>query len=131
MESVSLVTGLALLQFLYFGLKVGYARGKYDIKAPETSGHEIFERHYRVHYNTLEQLIVFVPSMWAFAYYLSPLWASGLGLVFIASRFYYEFTYVRNPDSRGPAVGLSSICVWVLLSGSLYGALVAMLGATT
>ena len=57
MEILAIVTALALLEYLGISLLVGRARGKYGIKAPATSGHEIFERTFRVHQNTLEQLM--------------------------------------------------------------------------
>ena len=122
MEKVALITGLALLQFIYFGFRVGMARGKYRIKAPETTGHDVFERIYRVHYNTMEQLIVFLPALWGFAWYIDVDWAFWSGLVFVVARGYYAFSYTRNPDSRGPAVMVSSLVMWGLLIGALYGA---------
>ena len=44
MEYVVLITVLILLHYMYLGFKVGGARGKYDVKAPATTGNEIFER---------------------------------------------------------------------------------------
>jgi glutathione S-transferase len=67
MHSVALVILVSLLEFMVLGLgMVGYARGKYGVKVPSTSSHEVFERHYRVHYNPLEQLVPFVPSRVSF-----------------------------------------------------------------
>src|SRR5271165_5410533 len=79
MAYVDIVTALALLQFVVFGFKVGGARTKYGVKAPAISGNEIFERHFRVQQNTLEQLIVFIPGLYLFSRYFNPLWAAGLG----------------------------------------------------
>ena len=56
MPYVAIVTVLALLEYQFFGIMVGRARGRYGIAAPATTGHEVFERHFRVHMNTLEQL---------------------------------------------------------------------------
>ena len=67
MGYVLVVIVLALLQFLLFGIAVGRARARYGVRVPATSGHEIFERYFRVHANTLEQLIVFLPAIWLFA----------------------------------------------------------------
>ena len=66
MEWVSLISLLALLQFSIFGILVGRARGKYGITAPATTGNEVFERTFRVHYNTLEKLVVFIPELEVF-----------------------------------------------------------------
>ena len=66
-QLLTIVTMLALIEFIWLGVRVGGARAKYSVPAPATTGDEMFERHYRVHYNTLEQLIVFVPALWALA----------------------------------------------------------------
>ena len=67
MEYVTLVSGLALLQYIAFGILVGKARGRYGVKAPAITGNDIFERYFRVQQNTLELLVVMLPAMWLFA----------------------------------------------------------------
>ena len=89
MPYVAIVTAVALLQFFWFGWQVGVARGKYNIPAPAISGNDIFERHFRVQMNTPEQLLVFLPALWIFASYISPLWAAVLGAIFIVGRGVY------------------------------------------
>ena len=86
MAWVTLVIVLALLEFVYFGALVGRARHQYDVPAPAHTGHPMFERYNRVHQNTMEQLVVFIPALWLFAQYLNPIVGALLGLVFIASR---------------------------------------------
>jgi len=128
MNLVAIVILLAVLEFMIFGYMVGYARGKYGVKAPATSGNEIFERHFRVHYNTLEQLIVFVPSIWFFGQYVSAMWASILGVVYLLGRVLYATSYVKDPAKRSAGFGLSSLPTTALLLGALYGAVRAALG---
>jgi glutathione S-transferase len=89
MAYVDIVTALALLQFIFFGFQVGGARTKYGVKAPAVAGNEIFERHFRVQQNTLEQLIGFVPGLYLFSHYLNPLWAAALGVVYLIGRQVY------------------------------------------
>lgn len=89
MDLVALVIILALIEYFIFGILVGRARGRYGVEAPATTGHPIFERYFRVHQNTLELLVVFVPSMWFFGMYVSPALAAILGLVFIIGRMLY------------------------------------------
>ncbi len=89
MELVVIVTALAIIEYIILGVQVGQARGKYGVEAPATTGHPIFERYFRVHQNTLEQMPVFLPGLWLFAYYVNPTIAAGLGLVFIAARAIY------------------------------------------
>jgi uncharacterized membrane protein YecN with MAPEG domain len=69
MHVVALVVVLALLEYSILGVMVGQARLKYKVPAPATTGDPIFERYFRVHQNTMEQLIVFVPAMFIFAAY--------------------------------------------------------------
>jgi len=124
MELLTVVTMLALLEFVYFGMKVGASRGKFGIKAPATTGNEIFERYYRVHYNTLEQLVIFIPGLWGFGYYIGQYWAAGLGVVYLGGRLLYANFYYRDPEKRGTGMLLSVIPCWVLVLGALIGAVV-------
>ncbi|MCP4300707.1 MAG: MAPEG family protein, partial [Gammaproteobacteria bacterium] len=73
MEAVAIVTILALGQFVLFSIQVGSMRVKHGVKAPATSGHAEFERMFRVQQNTMEQLVVFIPALWMFAYFVKPL----------------------------------------------------------
>lgn len=121
MNLVAIVVLLALLEFVAFGVLVGRARVLYGVKAPATSGNEIFERHFRVHYNTLEALIVFVPSIWLFGLYVSPQWGAGLGAVYLVGRIVYFRSYVADPARRSMGFGMSMLPMLVLLIGALLG----------
>lgn len=126
MQLVAIVTALALVQYFVLGLRVGQARAKFGIEAPAISGHPIFERHFRVHQNTLEQLVLFLPALWLFATYVSAAVAAGLGVVFIVGRFVYARGYVEEPKKRGPGTVLTALATIVLLLGGLVGALVQL-----
>lgn len=128
MEALAITTALALLQAIFFAFQVGSARQRYGIKAPAVSGHEDFDRHYRVHQNTLEQLIVFLPSLWMFGYFVHPLWGAGIGLLFVLSRFMYRSAYVNDPKSRSAGFGLGFVAMIVLLLGSVVGAIMSWMG---
>ncbi|MBV9063492.1 MAG: MAPEG family protein, partial [Alphaproteobacteria bacterium] len=60
----ALVTILVLILYVAMGARVGRMRGKHNVAAPATAGHPEFERAFRVHMNTLEQLIIFLPLLW-------------------------------------------------------------------
>lgn len=126
MPYVHLVMMLALVEFLVFGWAVGRARTRYHVPAPATTGHEVFERYYRVQMNTLEQLIVFLPAMQLFGRYLSPYIAAVLGGVFIVGRAVYFRGYVRAPEQRHFGFGLSAIPNIVLLVGAIVGPIRAL-----
>jgi hypothetical protein len=122
MPYVDIVTALALVQFIAFGFKVGKARGTYGVKAPATTGNEVFERHFRVQQNTLESLVAFVPGLYLFSHYWNPLWAAALGVVYLAGREIYAATYVKDPAKRGPGYGLTFLPIVILIVGSVVGA---------
>jgi glutathione S-transferase len=122
MAYVDIVTALALLQFMAFGMQVARARGKYGVHAPAVTGNEIFERHFRVQQNTLEQLIVFLPGLYLFAHYFNSLWAAGLGLIYLIGRQVYSASYVKDPKSRNAGFGLTFLPTVVLIIGGLIGA---------
>jgi uncharacterized membrane protein YecN with MAPEG domain len=123
MDYVAIVTALALIQFLLLGILVGRARTRYGVAAPATTGHEIFDRWFRVHMNTAEQLLLYVPSMWIYAYYWNPVWAAGIGALFIVGRTVYAITYIREPKSRSLGFLLTFIPIFVFLVGTLVGAI--------
>jgi hypothetical protein len=128
MPYVDIVTALAILQYVLFGIKVGRARSRYGVAAPATSGNPIFERCFRVHQNTLETLMLLVPGLYLFSRYFNPLWAAGLGVVYLVGREMYAASYVKNPAARGPGYGLSMIASMILVVGGLTGAVLRLAG---
>ncbi len=128
MAYVDIVTALALLQFIFFAFRVGGARAKYGVKAPAVTGNEIFERHFRVQQNTLEQLIGFVPGLYLFSHYFNPLLAAALGVVYLIGRQLYSISYVKDPAQRGPGFGLTFFPTVILILGGLIGAVLHLAG---
>lgn len=122
MELVTIVVVLALLQYMVFGILVGKARGTYKVEAPAVTGDPIFERYYRVHMNTLESLVLFLPSVFLFAMYVNANIAAGLGVVFIIGRYLYLRAYVKDPKTRGLGFALTMLPSLALALGALIGA---------
>ena len=127
MAYVHLVIVLALLEFLLFGYAVGRARTRYNVPAPAMSGHEVFDRCFRAQMNTLEQLVLFLPSIWLFAHYLNAWAAVALGVLFIVGRALYFRGYVQAAESRHAGFLLSAIPNETLLIGALIGVMRAIL----
>ncbi len=121
MDYVALVIVLALLQYFFFVAMVGKARGKYSIKAPAISGDEMFERIFRVQQNTLEQLLIFLPSIYLFAIYVHALSAAGIGILFILGRAIYYRGYISDPATRGKGMLLGLASYGILTLGALIG----------
>ncbi|HXO14966.1 MAG TPA: MAPEG family protein [Steroidobacteraceae bacterium] len=126
MPLVHLVITLALVEFFLFGVAVARARARYNILAPATTGNEVFERYFRVQMNTLEQLIIFVPSVLLFARYLNTYVAAALGVVFLIGRALYFQGYVRAPQARHIGFILTVAPNLALLTGAIIGAIVAL-----
>jgi glutathione S-transferase len=127
MEYVALVVVAALLQFFYFALSVGKARGTYEVEAPAVSGHPTFDRHYRVQMNTQEQLMMFLPAIVLFAYWVRPDVAAGLGVVYLIGRALYAKSYIDDPKKRGLGFGLTILPSLVMLIGGAVGAVMSLL----
>ncbi|MCX8005963.1 MAG: MAPEG family protein [Burkholderiaceae bacterium] len=81
---------------------VAYARGKYGVRAPATTGHPQFEIAYRIQMNTLENAVAFLPLLWLAAVYAGPRLAGAVGLIWLAARIGYALAYARAPARRGP-----------------------------
>jgi glutathione S-transferase len=118
---VALATVGALLLYMFVTIKVGSARAKYGVPAPAMTGNPDFERVVRVHYNTLEQLVVFLPALWLFGHFVSARYAAALGFVWIVGRALYAWGYYQAADKRGPGFGIAILATIILVLGSAAG----------
>ncbi|MBW4425260.1 MAG: MAPEG family protein [Nostoc desertorum CM1-VF14] len=117
----SLITTLTLLFYLVITINVSQARTKYKVLPPQTAGDPNFERVLRVQQNTLEQIVFFLPSLWLFSFYVSPLWSTILGAVWLAGRIAYALGYYQAAEKRLIGFGLSSLSSTLLVLGSFVG----------
>lgn len=122
MDLVVVVAALALLEYSVFLFLCGQARGRYDVAAPATAGHPVYERYFRVQMNTIEHLVLFLPGLFGFAWYVSESWAAGLGVLFLVGRALYARGYIEDPAKRGPGFLLTLLADLTLVLGSLIGA---------
>ena len=123
----ALVTVLALLVYAAVFMVTARARARCGIQAPAVTGAPEFERAFRIQQNTLEQLIWFLPSLWLFAFYVSPTWGGILGLVWVGGRIHYALSYYRDPEARGPGFITGFASAAVLLVGAFFGILADLL----
>ena len=125
MEPIAVVTVLAVFQVFSFAYLVGKQRAKHGVKAPAITGEAEFERAFRIHQNSVEQMVIFIPALWLFGYYVHALIGAGLGLVFVISRFIYRKSYLNDPTSRTAGFGIGALAMMVLLLGGLIGAILS------
>ncbi len=117
----ALVVLLTVILLFAVTILAGRARAKYKIKAPATTGHPAFERAHRIQMNTLEQAVMFLPTLWLAARFGNPSWAGILGLVWLLGRVWYVLAYQRDPAKREPAFGLAMLAFALLLVLAIYG----------
>jgi uncharacterized membrane protein YecN with MAPEG domain len=117
--NVAIVTLLTAL--VYFGMAATVARthAKTGILAPTMTGDPLLERTIRAHTNTAEWMPIFLPSLWLFAVYWSPLWATVLGSLWIVGRIIYFVGYRAAPEKRFPGFFIQTTTAFALLLGAL------------
>ena len=123
MAYATIIAMLALIEYFYFSIQVGGARARTGLKAPAVTGNVEFERVFRAHQNTLEQLVIFLPALFAAAWYSSELLAVAAGVTFLVGRMLYFRAYSKDAEKRGPGMIVTSIANAVLLVAALVGAL--------
>lgn len=121
-----IVTSLALLVNIYFSMRVGKARGRYGVNAPAIEGPEEFNRLNRIHQNTIEQSVLFLPSLWLFYAVFHTVWGAVIGLIWVVGRFVYARAYEKDPAKRGPGMMLTFGASLALLLSALLGSVFAM-----
>lgn len=119
----AVITLLVLALYFYMGGVVGRMRGRHNIVAPATAGHPQFERAFRVHGNTMEQLVVFLPLLWlATILYNGIAWLPALfGLIFLIGRIVYMQIYMTEPHKRGPGLAIGMLGILGLLVLTIIG----------
>lgn len=84
------------------------------------------ERALRVQGNTLEWLVIFLPSLWMFSSYWSPLVGAAIGLVWVIGRALYMAGYMRDVKGRAAGFGIQLLATFVLLLGAAIAAVRAL-----
>ena len=118
---IALITLLTVVLLIVTAVLVGRARGKYGVHAPATTGHEGFERAFRVQMNTQEATLMFLPALWLASHFGNPLYAAVLGAVWLLARVWYAAAYSVPGRNRGPGFGLSLLALVVLLRLAFWG----------
>lgn len=124
----ALATMIALTVYYAQSIFVSRARMTYGIKPPAITGNPDFEKIFRVHYNTLEQLPVFFAPLWFFALLVSAYWAGWLGILWSLGRVGYMYGYYKSAETRHSYGSvLSYLANIVLIGGSFWAIISGML----
>lgn len=123
----ALVTVAVLIYTFILSGKVGAMRGKSGVAAPATTGDPQFERAFRVHANTIEQLVLFLPLLWLSVAVIGDLWTALIGILWLIGRVIYAGSYMKDPASRGPGMFITIGATGVLALITLYGVVMAFL----
>jgi len=107
---------------------VGRARVKYGIAAPATTGHEMFDRAFRVQMNTLENAAIFLPALWLCALFFGSLTATAFGGLWLVGRIWYAVAYLREPKARGSGFVLAFVAWAGLMIAASWGVLRGLIG---
>jgi glutathione S-transferase len=118
----ALATIIAVIVYFSQSIFVAVGRSKHNVPVPQSTGvNDNFDRIWRVHYNTLEQMPIFLPLLWVFSLVFSPFIGGWLGVAWSVGRIGYMVGYYKSTKARSnPVAYLSSIAVLVLLIGSLW-----------
>ena len=123
----AILSTLTLLVYYFTLFKSGMARQKYNIPAPSHDGPEDYLRQVRVHQNTLEHLVIFLPSLRLFSFAVDPIWASIIGVLWPIGRLAYAYGYYIEAEKRVLGLYLSMLPIYILVLGSLVGFLTKVL----
>ncbi|HEX2760122.1 MAG TPA: MAPEG family protein [Rhizomicrobium sp.] len=120
----AIVTLLAVLISLAFMIGVARTRSHVRIDAPAMTGHPDLERAVRIQANTVEQFVIFLPSLWLAALYFQGWAPPVIGLVWCLGRVLYAFVYGTHKQ-RFPGFALTifpTLILIVLAAIGLFGA---------
>ncbi len=117
---------IALLVYFGLGAVVGAARGKFNVPAPQSSGHPEFDKRNRVHMNTLEQLVMFVPAAMFAAPVLGDAVTAMLALLWSVGRLLYARAYYVDPAKRSLGFLLTFLPTIIMIVAAAWGAVRAL-----
>ena len=113
----SLATIILVLFTFYLSAQVGMMRGK--VLAPATSGDPEFEKAFRIHYNTIEHLVLFLPLLWLSAQFWGDVVSGCAAAVWLTGRMIYSRDYRADPTKRTMGMLITLFGLLVVLIGSI------------
>ncbi|MDG1417521.1 MAG: MAPEG family protein [Maricaulis sp.] len=117
---------IVLLTFI-FSFRAGKSRASSGVSAPAMAGDDTFERATRVHMNTLEQMVLFVPVLWIFAMLVSDLFAGIAAVVWLVGRVMYSQAYMTDPSKRTAGFMLGILALLITFVWSIVMVVMGMM----
>lgn len=122
MVYATLATLLAVFYTFFLSMKIGMMRDTHNVQSPAITGNIDFERVFRAHQNTIEQLVIFLPCLWLGAAFIGDLVAGTLGLVWVGGRLLFVNAYEAG-ESRFLGMSITIIPTIALFLAALFGAI--------
>jgi glutathione S-transferase len=112
---------LAVALTVILAVRVSLFRAKFKIDAPAQTGNPVLERAVRIHGNTVEAMVVFLPMLWLGAMLYSETIAFYLGIGWLVGRLAYAVGFTMDAKKRVPGFAISALCVLGLLVITVMG----------
>ncbi|KAG9491012.1 hypothetical protein GDO78_006393 [Eleutherodactylus coqui] len=120
---LAFVTIVAVLEQAYFSMEVIWARRKYTVSPPNTSGHPTFDRIFRAQLNCTEYFPLFLSALWVAGIFFHQGFAAFCGLLYLFARYKYFQGYAESAQGRLRPMYISASFLWLLIGLSLLGLL--------
>ena len=127
MKYTVLITIVALVYTFILSARVGARRLKLGIDAPAISGQAEFDIAFRIHMNTIEQLVLFIPMLWIAVTVVGDVWAAAIGAIWVIGRIIYATGYTAGVDKRGPGMLVTVLSTVALTVISFWGVVQAFM----
>lgn len=111
-------------------LLVARTRRRFKVPAPAMTGAPEVERALRVQGNTVEQVLIFLPSFWMAALFFGGWIPPALGLIWCLGRVLYAAGYMAAANKRAPGFIIGALATVVLVVLAIAGIGQAWIGAT-
>jgi glutathione S-transferase len=118
-----------LLVYFWMSMNVGRARTRHNVPAPTMTGPDELMRVIRVHENTVEGLVLFLPALWLFALTIGDLWAAAIGVFYPIGRIVYALGYYKEAGKRSLGFTIGFLSTAVLTVGALIALVMAAVAA--
>ncbi|XP_073505389.1 leukotriene C4 synthase-like [Phyllobates terribilis] len=120
---LAFVTIAAVLEQAYFSMQVIWARRKYKISPPNTTGHPTFDRIFRAQLNCTEYFPLFLSTLWVAGVFFHQGFSAFCGLIYVYARYRYFHGYEESALGRLTPMYISASILWLLIGLSLVGIL--------